>query len=68
MCNPDHDHWQDAVNAAEMLLLLQRAQSMGMLEGLTVNREQCTYVLQRGQELRIFPDVLERRVRRLQPA
>jgi hypothetical protein len=68
MCNVDHDHWQDAVNAAEMLLLLSRAQSMGMLEGLTVNREQCNFVLKRGQELRVFPDVLERRIRRLQPA
>ena len=64
----DRDCWQDAVNAAELLLLLSRGQTMGLCKGLTVNRDQCNFVLRRGQEMQIYPDVLERRLKRLQPA
>lgn len=68
MADRDRDCWQDSVNAAELLLLLARGQTMGMCSGLTINRNQCEFILRRGQDMRIFPDVLERRLKRLQPA
>lgn len=56
------------MNAAELLLILDRAQAIGLCNGLNVNRNICEYVLRRGQDMRIFPDVFERRLKRLQPA
>jgi hypothetical protein len=64
----DSERWQEDVNTAELLLLILRGQHLGLCSSsFIVNKSMCEFVLRRGQDMRIFPDVLERRLKRLQP-
>lgn len=62
----DRERWQDSVDAAELLLLLSKAQASDMCSGFEINREQCVFILRRGQQLGFIPGVLEQRLRALQ--
>lgn len=62
----DRERWQESVDAAELLLLFSKAQAAGLCEGLTIHRDQCSFVLRRGQQLGIIPSMLEQRLQTLQ--
>ncbi len=52
---------QHAVNAADLCLMLARAQQYGLLQGLTVDVARCTGLLANGTDLgyKPRPDALE---------
>jgi hypothetical protein len=56
--------WQDAVNTAEFLLLLESARGYGLITGgPTVNVERCMEILELGREKGFFPQRLDREAR-----
>ena len=51
----NREKWQDAADAAHMLLLLADAQEQGMVEGLKIDKSRCRDVLRHAERFRIFP-------------
>ncbi len=60
------EHWQDLVNTAELLLLLDKGAQHGLCPEIRVNTVACHFLLKRGQQLGFVPDILECRMHRLQ--
>ena len=55
----DRDQWQDAVNAAEFLRLLEKARTFGLVDSAgRTNKPRCAFLLRRGRQLGIEPDML----------
>ena len=55
----DREQWQDAVNAAEMLRLGEKARALGLISSDgSPQKRRCMLLLLRGHELGIEPDIL----------
>jgi hypothetical protein len=49
--------WQEAVDAAELMLLIQSAEMYGLIEtDIQVDRARCEYILRNGTKLGYRPD------------